>query len=82
MVRLKNVGSDPVFTIEKQCDRCRNVFYFADTVITDVETDDAGKVVYSSIICPICGNVIVLYSIKDAALDTMTLKVVGSGDEA
>jgi ribosomal protein S27AE len=82
MVNMKNVTTDPVFTIEKQCDRCRNVLYFADTVITDIETDDAGKIIHSSIVCPICGNVIVLYSIKDVPHEETTLKVIGVGEEA
>ncbi|WP_048197746.1 hypothetical protein [Methanocella arvoryzae] len=63
MVNIKNVTlNDPQFTIEKQCDRCLNVLYFSEAVLTDVETDTEGNVIRSSIICPICGNVIVLYS--------------------
>lgn len=82
MVNLKNVTTEPVFTIEKQCDRCRNVLYFADTVITDIETDADGKILLSSIVCPICGNVIVLYSIKDERQGHPVLKVVGESEEA
>jgi ribosomal protein S27AE len=82
MVSMKNVTTEPVFTIEKQCDRCRNVLYFSDTVISDIETDDTGKVVHSSIVCPICGNVIVLYSIKESPHEDTILKVAGVGDEA
>jgi hypothetical protein len=61
MVSIRNVTTEPLFTIEKQCGECRNVLYFPDTAITDVELDAAGKVVRSSIVCPVCGNVIVLY---------------------
>jgi ribosomal protein S27AE len=82
MVNLKNVTTEPVFTIEKQCDRCRNVLYFTDTVITDIETDADGKIVQSSIVCPICGNVIVLYSIKDERQEHPVLKIVDDGEEA
>jgi ribosomal protein S27AE len=64
MVNFKNVTTEPVFTIEKQCDRCRNVLYFSDSVISEVELDEEGHVIYSSIVCPVCGNIIVLYSIK------------------
>ncbi len=82
MVNLKNVTTEPVFTIEKQCDRCRNVLYFTDTVITDIETDADGKIIQSSIVCPICGNVIVLYSIKDERHEHPVLKIIGDGEEA
>lgn len=82
MVNLKNVTTEPVFTIEKRCDRCRNVLYFADSVITDVETDTEGRIVRSSIVCPICGNVIVLYSIKDESHEHPALKIIGEGEEA
>jgi len=82
MVSMKNVPTDAVFTIEKQCDRCRNVLYFNETVISDIETDSKGKVVYSSILCPVCGNVIVLYSDKDQAHENTLLKVAGVGDQA
>jgi ribosomal protein S27AE len=75
MVSLKNVTTEPVFTIEKQCDRCRNVLYFADTVITDIETDADGRIVRSSIVCPICGNVIELYSIERE--QQPTFKIIG-----
>jgi hypothetical protein len=82
MVNLKNVTTEPVFTIEKQCDRCRNVLYFSDTVITDIETDADGKIIQSSIVCPICGNVIVLYSIKDERQEHPALKIAGESEEA
>ena len=82
MVNMKNVTTEPVFTIKKQCDRCRNVLYFTDTVITDIETDADGKIVRSSIMCPICGNVIVLYSIKDDQPARPALKIIGDGEEA
>jgi hypothetical protein len=82
MTNMKNVTTEPVFTIEKQCDRCRNVLYFTDTVITDIETDAAGKILQSSIICPICGNLIVLYSIKDDRQAHQALKISGEGEEA
>jgi hypothetical protein len=63
MVNIKNVTlNDPQFTIEKQCDRCLNVLYFSEAVVTDVETDTEGNVLHSSIVCPICGNIVVLYS--------------------
>jgi hypothetical protein len=81
MVNLKNVTTEPVFTIEKQCDRCRNVLYFADSVITDIETDHEGKIIQSSVVCPICRNVIILYSIKDEQPEP-ALKVIGEGEEA
>jgi hypothetical protein len=82
MVNLKNVTTEPVFTIEKRCDRCRNVLYFTDTVITDIETDADGKILQSSIVCPICGNMIVLYSIKDETHEHPALKIVGDAEEA
>ncbi len=82
MASMKNVTTEPVFTIQKQCDRCRNVLYFSDTVITDVETDASGRVIHSSIVCPICGNVIVLYSIKEQLPESPALKVIGDGEEA
>lgn len=82
MVNMKNVTTEPVFTIEKQCDRCRNVLYFTDTVITDIETDADGKIIQTSIVCPICGNVIVLYSIKDEPHEHPALKIVGETEEA
>jgi phage FluMu protein Com len=82
MVNLKNVTTEPVFTIEKQCDRCRNVLYFADTVITDIETDDAGKILQTSVVCPICRNVIVLYSIKEEPQEQSALKIIGEAEEA
>jgi hypothetical protein len=82
MVNLKNVTTEPVFTIEKQCDRCRNVLYFADTVITDIETDDNGKILQTSIVCPICRNVIVLFSIKDEVPEHPALKIIGEAEEA
>ncbi|HMK48097.1 MAG TPA: hypothetical protein VK436_15860 [Methanocella sp.] len=63
MVNIKNVTiNEPQFTIEKQCDRCLNTLYFSEAVVTDVETDPEGHVINASITCPICGNVIVLYS--------------------
>lgn len=62
MVNIKNVTlTDPQFTIEKQCDRCLNTLYFSEAVVTDVETDQEGNVLRSSIVCPICHNIIVLY---------------------
>ena len=79
MVNVKNVTTEPVFTIEKQCDVCLNKLYFADTVIADVELDEAGKVIYSSIVCPICGNVIVLYSIKPREDAKLRKTSVGEG---
>ena len=82
MVNMKNVTTEPVFTIRKQCDRCRNVLYFTDTVITDVETDADGKILQSSVVCPICGNVIVLYTIKDGSQEQPALKIVGESEEA
>jgi hypothetical protein len=82
MVNMKNVTTEPVFTIEKQCDRCRNVLYFADTVITDIEADDAGKILQTSVVCPICRNVIVLYSIKDEPQENPALKIIGEAEEA
>jgi hypothetical protein len=82
MVNLKNVTTEPVFTIEKRCDRCRNVLYFTDTVITDIETDADGKIIQSSVVCPICGNVIVLYSIKGEPPEHSVLKLNGEGEEA
>jgi hypothetical protein len=70
MVSLKNVAiTDPQFTIEKQCDRCLNILYFSEAVVTDVETDPEGNVLHSSIVCPICGNVVVLYSRATDAQD-------------
>ena len=82
MVNMKNVTTEPVFTIQKQCDRCRNVLYFTDTVVTDVETDADGKILQSSIVCPICGNVIVLYTIKDDPHGHPALKISGEAEEA
>lgn len=82
MVSIKNVTTEPVFTIKKQCDRCRNVLYFADTVITDIETDVDGKILRSSVVCPICGNVIVLYSIKDERPQHPALKFAREGEGA
>ena len=82
MVNMKNVTTEPVFTIQKQCDRCRNVLYFADTVVTDVETDADGKILQSSIVCPICGNVIVLYTTKDDPQEHPALKMAGEAEEA
>ncbi len=82
MVNFKNVTTEPVFTIEKRCDRCLNVLYFADTVITDIEADADGKILRSSIVCPICGNVIVLYSIKDDEPVQPALKTIGNGEES
>jgi ribosomal protein S27AE len=82
MVKMKNVTTEPVFTIKKQCDRCRNVLYFADTVITDIETDADGKILQSSIVCPVCGNVIVLYSIKEPSREHPALKIIGESEEA
>jgi hypothetical protein len=82
MVSMKNVPTDPVFTIEKQCDRCMNVLYFSETVISDIETDDKGRVVHSSIVCPVCGNVIVLYSDKDPAHENTLVRIIGAGGEA
>jgi hypothetical protein len=82
MVNLKNVMTEPVFTIEKQCDRCRNVLYFADTMITNVETDDGSKILQSSVVCPICGNLIVLYSIKGEPNEHPALKIIGQAEEA
>jgi hypothetical protein len=82
MVSMKNVTTDPAFTIEKQCDRCKNILYFGETVISDIETDNTGRVVHSSIVCPICGNVIVLYSNKDHARENTLVKVIGAGGEA
>lgn len=85
MVNMKNVTTESVFTIEKQCDRCRNVLYFADTVITDIETDETGRITRSSIVCPICGNVIELYVYRpepEPQPETPALKTVGEGEEA
>jgi hypothetical protein len=78
---VKNVTIDPVFTIEKRCDRCRNVLYFSDTVITDVVIDADGRIVRSSIVCPVCGNVILLYSIEEPPRADAALKIIGDGEE-
>lgn len=79
MVSIRNVTTETVFTIEKQCDVCRNVLYFSDTVVTDVELDTAGKVIYSSIMCPICGNIIVLYSNKPQ--EPVIIKKINADEE-
>lgn len=62
---VRNVTlNEPQFTIEKQCDRCMNNLFFSEAVVTDVEVDANGDTVHSSLVCPICGNLIVLYSCK------------------
>ncbi len=82
MVNIKSVSIDPVFTIEKQCDRCRNVLYFADSVITDVQTDEAGQVLRSSVVCPVCGHVIVLYEAGEPPDEGPPLDNIDNGEEA
>ena len=82
MVNVKNVTTEPLFTIEKRCDRCLNVLYFTDTAITDVETDPEGRIVRSSVVCPVCGNLIVLYSTKEPPREPVVLKALGEGEEA
>lgn len=82
MVSLKNVTTEAVFTIEKRCDRCRNVLYFPDAAITDIETDSSGNIIRSSLSCPICSNLIVLYSIDDDEThDPPVLKPVEDEEE-
>jgi len=66
MVNMKNVTlTEPQFLIEKKCDRCLNTLYFNETILSDAQTDAEGNVLHSSIVCPVCGNVIVLYTQKD-----------------
>jgi transcription initiation factor IIE alpha subunit len=63
ITNIKNVPvTESSFTIQKECNRCKNMLYFSDSAISCLEMNEHGSVVHASIKCPICGSIIVLYS--------------------
>ncbi|MCD1295734.1 hypothetical protein CUJ83_12065 [Methanocella sp. CWC-04] len=65
---IKNVSVDECnFTIKKECDRCKNILYFSEAAIDNMEINENGSVIFASIVCPICGKRIELYSNKPAS---------------